>query len=128
MITLCNNFVLLVFSLQTFQLSNQNQLFVERLVKAAINHLTREATTNLSVIPKKSWLMIYWLPHIMILTKNKYLMMALIIFSAFFTCLFQNHWIKDRNICQNWCLLPRYKTILKSIFIYGYSLMLKIRI
>ena len=53
MITLCNNFVLLVFSLQTFQLSNQNQLFVERLFKAAINHLIREATTNLSVIPKK---------------------------------------------------------------------------
>ena len=52
--TLCNHFVLL-FSLQTFQLSkqNQNQLLVERLVKAAINHLIREATTNLSVIPKK---------------------------------------------------------------------------
>ena len=52
MITLCNHFVLL-FSLQTFQLSNQNQLLVERLVKAAINHLIREATTNLSVITKK---------------------------------------------------------------------------
>ena len=51
-VTLCNHFVLL-FSLQTFQLSNQNQLFVERLFKAAINHLIREATTNLSVIPKK---------------------------------------------------------------------------
>ena len=44
---------ILVFSLQTFQLSNQNQLLLERLVKAAINHLIREATTNLSVIPKK---------------------------------------------------------------------------
>ena len=44
---------MLLFSLQTFQLSNQNQLLVERLVKAAINHLIREATTNLSVIPKK---------------------------------------------------------------------------
>ena len=52
MTTLCNNFVL-VFLLQTFQLSNQNQLLVERLVKAVINHLIREATTNLSVIPKK---------------------------------------------------------------------------
>jgi hypothetical protein len=52
MITLCNHFVL-VFLLQIFQLSNQNQLLVERIVKAAINHLIREATTNLSVIPKK---------------------------------------------------------------------------
>ena len=44
---------MLLFSLQPFQLSKQNQLLVERLVKAAINHLIREATTNLSVIPKK---------------------------------------------------------------------------